>query len=110
MATAYKNAQVQGTAASTTYATLYTPATGASAVVSQISICNTAATQATYRVAIMTSAGTPAAANWIAYDTVVPANDTAFIGGGLSLANGDYIRISSSANTVSFTAFVSEIS
>lgn len=110
MAAVYKNAQVQGTAGSTTYATLYTPPSGASAVVSQIAVCNTAGSQATYRVAVMTSAGTPAAANWIAYDTVVPANDTAFIGGGLSLANGDYIRISSSANTVSFTAFVSEIS
>jgi hypothetical protein len=110
MPTNYKNAQVQGTAAVTTYATLYTPPSATQTVVSQIAICNTAATQATYRVGIMTSAGTPAAANWLCYDTVVPANDTAFIGGGLSLANGDFVRVSSSANTVSFTAFVSEIS
>jgi hypothetical protein len=110
MPTNYKNAQVQGTSSVSTYATLYTPPSATQSVLSQIAICNTAATQATYRIAIMTSAGTPAAANWLCYDTVVPANDTAFIGGGFGIANGDYIRVSSSANTVAFTASVSEIS
>lgn len=110
MATTYKNAQVQGTASTGTYATLYNTASATTAVISSIVVTNTAATAALYRVAIMGSAGTPAAANWIVYDATVQANDTVALTLGVSLGNTQYIRVSSSANTVTFNAFVSEIS
>ncbi len=111
MATDYKNSQVQGTAAVGTYATLYGPVPAStSAIVSTIAICNTAGAQATFRIGIMGSAGTPAAANWLSYDTVVAANDTTTITAGLTLTAGQYIRVSSSANTVTFSAYYAEVS
>lgn len=110
MATNYKVAQVQGTAASTTYTTLYNTPSSTQAVISTIAVCNTAASNATFRIAIMGSAGTPSASEWLCYDTQVAANDTTFLTVGGSLETGKYIRVSSSANTVTFTAFVSEIS
>ena len=110
MPTVYKNAQVQGTAGVTTYATLYNTGAATTAVISTIAVCNTASTSATYRIGIMGSAGTPSAANWLVYDSSVPANDTIFITIGISLGNTQFIRVSSSANTVTFSAYVSEIS
>ena len=110
MAETYKNAQVQGTAGTSTYATLYNTTASTTAVISTIAITNTAATAATYRIAIMGSAGTPAAANWVVFDSSVPGNDTVFLTAGIALGNSQFVRVSSSANTVTFNAFVSEIS
>lgn len=110
MATIYKTQQVQGTASTGTYTTLYNTGASTTAVISTIAITNTAATTATYRIGIMGSAGTPAAANWLIYDATVPGNDTVFITAGIALGNTQYIRVSSSANTVTFSAYVSEIS
>lgn len=109
MPTAYKYSQVQGTASTGTYATLYNTPSATEAVISTIAICNTATSPATYRIGIMTSAGTPAAANWLVYDATVAANDTTFLTVGFTLDAGKFIRASSSANTVTFTAFYSEI-
>jgi hypothetical protein len=110
MATVYKNAQLQGTAAVTTYGTLYSTGASTTAVISSILICNTAATQATYRIGIMGTAGTPAAAEYIVYGATVAASDTTSLTLGITLSNTQYIRVSSSANTVTFSAFISEIS
>jgi hypothetical protein len=110
MPTAYKNAQVQGTTSVSTYATLYNTGASTTAVLSTIAICNTASASATYRIAIMGSAGTPAAANWLVYDAPIAANDTFFLTTGVTLGNTQFIRVSSSANTVTFSAYVSEIS
>lgn len=110
MATTYKTQQVQGTAAVTTYSTLYNTGAATTAVLSTIAITNTATGSATYRIGIMGSAGTPAAANWLVYDATVPGNDTVFITAGIALGNTQYVRVSSSANTVTFSAYVSEIS
>lgn len=109
MATTYTNAGIQGTASTGTYATLYSTGSSTKAVISTISICNTANTSATYRIAIMGSAGTPGATEWIVYDAPLGANDTAFITAGITLGSSQFIRVSSSANTVTFRAFVSEI-
>ena len=106
----YKESQVQGTAAIGTYATLYNSPVATTANISTIAICNTAATAATYRIAIMSTAGTPAAENWLVYGATVAANDTVFLTIGTVMSAEKYLRISSSANTVSFTAFVSEVS
>jgi CDP-diglyceride synthetase len=109
MPTVYKNAQVQGTAGVTTYATLYNTSASATAVISTITVCNTASTAATYRIGIMGSAGTPGASEWIIHGATVAANDTGALTLGVTLGNSQFIRISSSANTVAFAAFVSEI-
>lgn len=110
MATVYKNSSVQGTSSVGTYATLYNTGAATTAVISTISICNTSTSTQTYRIGIMGSAGTPGAADWLVYDAAVAAKDTAFLTIGLSLGNSQYIRVSSSANSLAFTAYVSEIS
>lgn len=110
MATAYKPAQVQGTAGVTTYATLYEVPAATEAIVSTIVVCNTANAPATYRIGLDTSAGTPGASEWLVYDATVAANDSTFLTIGASLDAGKFVRVSSSANTVTFTAFLSEIS
>lgn len=108
MATTYKLPQVQGTASTGTYATLY--GTGANtAIVSNILISNQAAATVTVRIGTDTTEGTPGSAEWLLYDVVVGANDTLSFG-PLSLPAGAYLRVSSSANTCTFTAAVAEIS
>lgn len=110
MATAYKPAQVQGTAGVTTYATLYNAPASTEAIISTIVICNTAGSSATYRIGLDDTDGTPGASEWLVYGATVEANDTIALTLGICLDAGKYIRVSSSANTVTFSAFVSEIS
>lgn len=113
MPTVYKNAQIQGTAGVTTYANLYNTTGSTTAVLSTIAVTNTASTSATYRVSIVpasASASNPSASNWLIYDSSVAGNDTILLTVGATLGNSQFIRVSSSANTVTFTGFVSEIS
>lgn len=109
MATTYRHNGVQGTAGLTTYATLYNTSSSAQAVISSLLVTNTASASATYRIGIMGSAGTPSAADWIVFDSLVSGNDTVCLTLGIALGNSEFIRVSSSANTVTFSAFVSEI-
>jgi hypothetical protein len=109
MATNYKYAQVQGTAGTGSYATLYATPAATQAVISTIVICNTAGTTATYRIGLDTAAGTPGASEWLVYDSVVAGNDSICLTLGVCLDASKFIRVSSSANTVAFSAFVSEI-
>jgi hypothetical protein len=109
MPTTYTNAKIQGTSSVSTYATLYSTNASTRAVISSILITNTAAAAATYRIGIMGSAGTPAAADWVAFDVPVAANDTTALTLGITLSPSQFIRISSSATTVTFSAYVSEI-
>jgi len=99
-------AEVQGTTALSTYATLYATAAGASAVFSTIGVCNTSASAVTVRVAVMGTAGTPAAVNWRVYDAVVAGNDVVALTIGLTMGASRFMRVSSSANTVTFFAGV----
>ena len=105
-----KEAEVQGTASTSTYATLYSTGATTTAVVSTIGICNTSSTAATIRIAVMGTAGTPSAANWRVYDWPIAGNDTIALTLGLTLGNSRYIRVSSSATTVTFFAGISEVS
>lgn len=110
MPTAYKKKQVQGTASTGTYATLYEVPASTEAIISSIVICNTAATSATYRIGFDDTAGTPGASEWLVYDATVAANDTVCLTLGVCSEAAKFIRVSSSANTVTFSLFVSEIS
>ena len=109
MATAYKHSGIQGTASVGTYTTLYVAPSSTEAVISSITVCNTAGSSATFRIGLDASAGTPGASEWLAYDAPIAANDTIALTLGIALATGIYIRVSSSANTLTFVAFVSEI-
>ena len=109
MPTAYKLAQVQGTASTGTYATLYNTGASTTAIISNLLIANQANSAVTVRVGIDDTAGTPGAAEWLLYDAPVTANDTLSVG-PLSLGNTQFLRVSSSANTCTFSAAVAEIS
>jgi hypothetical protein len=109
MATTYKNAQLQGSASLSTYSTLYNTGETSTAVISSILVTNTSTASATYRIAIMDTAGTPGAANWVVYDGVVSGKDVVALTLGITLGTEQFIRVSSSADTVTFSAYVSEI-
>lgn len=110
MATAYKYSQVQGTASTGTYATVYSTSASVQAVVSSLVITNQASSDVTVRVGLDTTAGTPAASEFLVYDAVVSGNDTVALTLGITLPASRFIRASSSASTCNFTAFLSEIS
>lgn len=110
MATTYKVlGQSQGTASVSTYSDLYTVPASTSSIVSTVSVCNTASADATVRVAVA-AGSTPTAAEWVVYDATVPGNDTLTLTLGITMEATKKLVISSSANTVSFSAFGSEIS
>ena len=111
MPTSYKVlGQSQGTAELTTYSTLYTVPANTETIISTISVCNTSTNDYRYRIAICTTE-TPSAANWIAYDSTVSANDTTFITVSLCIDTVyKYIVTSSESTSISFTAFGSEVS
>ena len=109
MATTYKVlGQVAPSAATLT--TLYTVPASTQAVVSTISVCNQSATATTFRIAIRVAGAAISGEDYIAYDSAVSANNTTFITVGITLAATDVISIYSTAATVSFNAFGSEIS
>ena len=109
MATVYKLAQKQGSSSVTSYETLYNTGASTTAIVSNLLIANEAGSAVTVRVGTDTTAGTPGAGEWLLYDVVIAANDTLSFG-PLSLGNTQYLRVSSSANTCTFSAAVAEIS
>jgi hypothetical protein len=109
MPTAYKYAQVQGTAAVGTFATLYTTPSSTEAVISSLVICNQSSSAITVRVGLDATAGTPGASEFLVYDASVAGNDTVALTLGITMEAGKFIRVSSSANTIAFSAFLSEI-
>ena len=110
MATAYKYAQVQGTASTGTYSTLYTTPAATQAVISSIVITNQSSSAVTVRIGLDTTAGTPGNSEWLVYDAAIAGNDTIGLTLGITMDAEKYLRVSSSADTCNFTAFLSEIS
>jgi hypothetical protein len=110
MATAYKYAQVQGTASTGTYATLYTTPAATEAVISSLVITNQSSSATTVRIGLDATAGTPGDSEWLVYDAAIAGNDTVALTLGVTLDAEKFVRVSSSADTCNFTAFLSEIS
>ena len=110
MATAYKYAQVQGTASTGTYATLYTTPAATEAVISSLVITNQSSSAITVRIGLDATAGTPGDSEWLVYDAAIAGNDTVALTLGVTLDAEKFVRVSSSADTCNFSAFLSEIS
>ena len=110
MATAYKYAQVQGTADTSTYSTLYETPSATEAVISSLVITNQSSSAVTVRIGLDTTAGTPGDSEWLVYDAAIAGNDTVALTLGVTLDAEKFVRVSSSADTCNFTAFLSEIS
>ena len=110
MATAYKYAQIQGTASTGTYATLYTTPAATEAVISSLVITNQSSSAITVRIGLDATAGTPGDSEWLVYDAAIAGNDTVALTLGVTLDAEKFVRVSSSADTCNFSAFLSEIS
>ena len=109
MPTTYKVlGQVAPSAATLT--TLYTVPASTQTVVSTIAVCNQSASATTFRIAIRVAGAGISGEDYIAYDSTISGNDTTFITVGITLAATDVISVYSTAATVSFNAFGSEIS
>ena len=108
MATTYK-VLGQSNPAATTATTLYTVPSLTSTIVSTITVCNQTSTAATYRIAVRPAGATLAAQHYVAYDVSLPGNATDTLTLGVTLATTDIITVYTSATTVSFNAYGSEI-
>jgi hypothetical protein len=109
MANAYKFSQCAGTNSTGTYATLYNTPAATEAVVSSLVVCNQASSNVTVRIGLDTTAGTPGVSEFLVYDAVVAGNDTVALTLGVALDADKYLRVSSSASTCAFSAFLTEI-
>jgi len=98
----------QSNPAATTATTLYTVPAASSAVVSTISVCNQAGTAATFRIAVRPAGATLAAQHYIVYGATVPASDSTWLTGGITLAATDVVTIYASSATLSFNIYGSE--
>jgi glucose-6-phosphate dehydrogenase assembly protein OpcA len=99
----------QSNPAATTLTTLYTVPASTSAVVSTMVICNTASTATTYRIAVRPAGATVATQHYVAYDAALPANDTATLTLGVTLAATDVISVYAGSANVAFAAYGVEI-
>ena len=109
MPTAYKIlGQVNPALTSST--DLYTVPALTSAVCSTLNIANLAASNATFRIAILPSGSSLQAKNYLAYDTVIPGNDSISLTIGITLAQFDKVQVYASTISQSFNLFGTEIS
>jgi hypothetical protein len=112
MATVYK-VLGQSAPAATTAADVYTVPSLKYAVISTITVCNRATASATYRISVRPNGAAQADQHYIAYDSIVPANDTIALTLGLTADAADVITVYATPSTgsvgVSFNAFGSEI-
>jgi hypothetical protein len=89
---------------------LYTVPSATSAVCSTLNIANLATSNATFRIAIVPSGSSLQTKNYLAYDTVVPANDSIGLTIGMTLGQFDKVQVYASTISQSFNLFGTEIS
>ena len=99
----------QSNPAATTLTSLYTVPASTQAVVSTITICNTASSATTYRIAVRPAGAAIATSQYLAFDAALPANDTATLTLGLTLAATDCISVYAGSASVAFSAYGVEI-
>ena len=109
MATSTYKVLGQSAPSATTATTAYTVPSSTQAVISTITICNRDSASATYRIAIRPNGATLANEHYIAYGSVVPANDSIFLTVGITVDAADVITVYSSSANLSFNIFGVEI-
>jgi hypothetical protein len=97
----------QSNPSATTLTTLYTAP--AQAICSTITVCNTASSATTYRIAVRPAGASIANQHYVAYDAALPANDTATLTLGVTLAATDVVSVYAASANVAFSAFGVEI-
>lgn len=79
---------------------------GTSTIISSIVICNTSSSSATYTIAVNTASATYASGRYVVFQATIAGNDTVALTLGLVLdPTNRYLNVSSSANTVNFSAY-----
>ena len=79
---------------------------GTSTIISSIVICNTSSSSATYTIAINTASATYATGRYVVFQATIAGNDTVALTLGLVLdPTNRFLNVSSSANTVNFSAY-----
>lgn len=109
MATTYK-VLGQSAPSATTATDLYTVPSATATVVSTINVCNRAAAVDTFRIAVRPGGASLATSHYLAYDTLIPANDSIAITVGVSLAATDVVTVYAGSANLTFSAFGAEIS
>ena len=89
---------------------LYTVPASTSAVCSTLNIANLSIVNGTFRIAVLPSGSTLQAKNYLAYDTVIPANDSISLTIGMTLGQYDKVQVYASSISQSFNLFGTEIS
>lgn len=79
---------------------------GTSTIISSIVICNTSSSSATYTIAVNTASATYATGRYVVFQATIAGNDTVALTLGLVLdPTNRFLNVSSSANTVNFSAY-----
>ncbi len=99
----------QSNPSATTLTTLYTVPASTQAVCSTITICNATSSATTYRIAVRPAGAAIATSQYLAYDAALPANDTATLTLGVTLAATDVVSVYAASANVAFSAFGVEI-
>jgi hypothetical protein len=99
--------QINPTASTTS--TLYTVGTATSCIVSTLAVCNLSNTSTTFNIAVQPGGATLANKHYLNYATPLPGSDTITLTLGITLAATDVISVYTTASSVSFSAFGSEI-
>jgi hypothetical protein len=99
----------QSNPSATTATTLYTAPSATSAIASTLVVANLSASAVTYRVAVRPAGATLANQHYIAYDASLPANDSAFLTLGITLAATDVVTVWASTANVAFSLYGVEI-
>lgn len=93
-----------------TAATVYTVPAATATVISTISVCNRSSSAATYSIGISTTTNTFDTSGQIVFQATIAGNDTVALTFGMTMdATNKFLVASSSASTVSFSVFGSEI-
>jgi hypothetical protein len=110
VATVYKRlGAAAGNGTIATASTLYTVPALTATVISTITICNTSATAGTFSISVSTTTSFISGQE-IVYQAAIAGNDTIGLTFGATLdATNKYLLVSSSAATVMFSVFGSEI-
>ena len=100
----------QSSPSATTNTDIYTVPSSTQTVISTIVVCNRSNSASSYRIAVRPNGSTIANSHYIAYDVVVPANDSTALTMGITIDATDVITVYSSNTNLTFNLFGSEIS
>ena len=88
---------------------LYTVPSYCSATVSSLLVCNTGGGAAKFRVSVAPNSAADGLKQYLYYDEALPANRTFAATLGLTLDEGDILRVQSDTGSVSFNVFGVEV-